>query len=396
MSLSNTQKLPHVAGNETSVAELIEVSKTSPLATSDRGYEILGYTAVQEVLNDKRFSKTPGFKKRLNDIGITEGTESRADWELMIAASEGELRKNLRVMYAGMMRPSRIKKFSDTVRGIIRGVVDESDGKSEIELMNDVVWKIPSRVYCEMVSVPYDFAPQAARLSDSMQTPLVTRDSSRRQEAIDALYEAFDVVTAHVEARRDDLNDDFTSVLIKQETEGKLSRREMHINAVGLLIVSIDNTAQQMGLVLGTLLERRDIWKRLVEDASLIPAAVEEAIRLRPRLNNILRHAEVDVEVEGHLIPAGSTVLATVATANRDETVLDNPDDFRLDRPPFRQVLFGGGTYNCLGQHLARLEIQETVKLLVSRYPNAHLVDGFQFTEYSYGNEVPSMRVALQ
>jgi cytochrome P450 len=396
MSQSATSPIPHVAGYDTSVTELVELSRTAPLASSDRGYEVLGYEEVQSVLNDPRFSKVKGFWKRLDDIGITTGTESRDDWELMIAASEGDLRTSLRVMYATMMRPSRIAKFGDTVRSIIDGVFDDLGDASSIDLMSDIAWKVPSRIYCEMVSVPYDFAPRAARLSDSMQTPMITRDRSRRQEAIDALYEAFDVVTTHIESRRDDLSDDFTSVLIRQETEGKLSLREMHVNAVGLLIVTIDNTAHQMGLVLGTLLERRDVWEALREDHSLIPAAVEEAIRLRPRLNNILRHAEEDAEVAGHIIPAGSTVLASVATANRDAAVLDDPDTFRLDRPPFRQVLFGGGNYNCLGQHLARLEIQETVRTLLTRYPNAHLVNDLDVSEYSYGNEIKSMPVSLR
>ena len=396
MSQATASGLPHVAGYTTSVAEFLEVAKNSSIATSDRGYEVLGYSAAQFVLNDKRFNKLEGFKKRLDGIGITEGTESREDWELTIAGTEGELRQNLRVMYASMMRPSRIAKFQDTVRSLVEGVLDEVEGKSDIDLMQDISWKIPSRMYCELVSVPYDFAPEVARLSDSMQGPMITRDASRRREAIDAFYETYEVVTKRIDERRESLSDDFTSALIKQEMDGKLTRHEMLVNAVGLLLVSTDNTAQQMGMVLGSLLERRDIWQRLVEDQSLIPAAVEEAIRLQPRLNSILRHADEDVEVEGHVIPAGSTVLVGIATANQDAAVLDDPEEFRLDRPPFRQLLFGGGSFNCLGQHLARLEIQEAVRALVTRYPNARLVDGVNLVEFSFANEVYETRVALQ
>ncbi|WP_170946086.1 cytochrome P450 [Rhodococcus sp. 14-2483-1-2] len=387
--------LPRIEGYTTSIDDVKALGRSSPLAISDRGYEILGYEAAHLALNSDKFDKASTFKARLDDIGITEGSPSRSDWEVLMPATDGQLRTRLRVMYAGMMRPAQVARFGDRVRGLVAGVFDELGDRQSVDAMEEIVWRIPSRMYCDLVSAPYSLAPTAARLSESTQGPLMTRDTSRRQEAIDALYETYALVEEHISKRRENLGDDFTSHMIRQEIDGKLTEREMLLNAVGLLLASIDNTVHQMGIAIGTLLQRRDVWQQLVADPSLIPAAVEEAIRLAPRLNTLLRMTAEDVEVEGHVLDAGKIVFVSIASAQRDPAVLEAPDEFRLDRKGYRALQFGGGNFNCLGQHLARLEMQETVRALVTRYPNAHLRHDLKITSYPHGNEVERLDIAL-
>lgn len=395
MSVSAVSEVPHVAGYATAIETILDVARSHPIATSDRGVEILTYDAGQHVLNSPDFDKPTMFKVRLDAIGITEG-QIREDWEILMPTTDGDLRSRLRVMFASMMRPAQVKKFTQTVREIVAGVFDELGEVSTAELMEDVVWKIPSRMYCDLVSAPYEFAPHAAELSDSVLGPIVARDASRRQESIDALYETYDIVSGHIERRRADLGDDFTSLMIRQEIDGKLSEREMVWNAVGLLHASIDNTVHQMGLVLGTILERRDVWAKLVEDPDLVPAAVEEAMRLTPRFNVVPRLARVDVEVGGYVVEAGTQAFVSIPAANRDPRVVDDPAEFRLDRPTFRTLQFGGGTYNCLGQHLARLEIQETLKALVTRFPEAALEGSMEVRKHAMGTEVARLPIVVE
>jgi len=394
MTHASIDELPHLAGDATSLQEFIDVARRSPLATSDRGFEVLGYAAGQAVLNGKeKYSKSQWSKQRLDLLEI-QG-QAREDWELILPNTEGELRTNLRVMFASMMRPGLIRKFEDAVSSIVTAVFDEIAGEQDVEMMSEVFWKIPSRMYCDLVAAPYDFAPRAAELADSGLAPLFTQDISRRQELLDALYDTYDIVDKHIAARRENLGDDFASIMIRQQMEGKLTERELVFNAVGMVFASIDNTAHQMGMILGMLLDRPDVWARLVEDKSLIPAATEEAMRLLPRFNIIARQALTDDVLEGHDIPAGSWMFVSIPTAHRDEAVLDDPEEFRLDRPVFRPLSFGGGVNNCLGQHLARLEINRTITEFVSRYPRARLIEGWNVTVHPHVNEVRELKLAL-
>jgi cytochrome P450 len=390
-----TDSPPHVAGFATTVAEMQELFASSRVATSDRGFEVLGYETGLDVLSSKQFNKAAQFRMRLDAVGITEG-QIRKDWESMIPASEGEQRERLRTLFAGMMRPGQIAKLKQAVNEIVVGVFDELESNGTVDLMQEIAWKVPSRVYCHLVSAPYDFAPEAARLSDSALSPVVTRDISRRQESIDAFNETIEFVRAHLDARRDNLTDDFTSHMIRQQMEGRVTERELLLSSVGLLHASIDNTVHQMGLVFGMLLERRDVWDALVADPELVPAAVEEAMRLAPRFNVVIRVADEDVEIDGHAVAAGTEVYVWVPTAQRDPELVDHPDEFRLDRTPLRNLEFGGGNHNCLGQHLARLEFHEVVSTLVRRFPAARLVDGWSTKEFSVAVEVPELIVMLQ
>lgn len=393
-SMTTLDQLPRVAGEATTIDEFIELGRTNHLAISDRGVEVVGYSAGQAVLNGKDFDKSAMFKKRLDDLGIVDG-QIRDDWEVLLPTTEGDLRQKIRVMYAGMMRPAQIAKFNETVTGLVAGVFDELGDATSADLMTEVAWKVPSRMYCELVGAPYSFAPSAARLSDSVLGPVFTADTSRRQESIDALYETYDIISEHIAHRRENLGTDFTSAMIRHELEGNLTQRQMLLNAVGLLHASIDNTVHQIGIIFGTLLQRRGVWDRLVEDPNLIPAAVEEAMRLTPRFNTVMRKTITEVEVEGVAIPEGTMLYVQIPAAQRDVDMLDDPDEFRLDRKPYRPLEFGGGNYNCLGQHLARLEMAHAVRQLVARYPNAHLADGFEFVEFPTMNEVHRLDVDL-
>lgn len=395
MSTMTLEGLPHVAGTSTTNEEFIELGRSTHLATSDRGLEVLGYSAGQAVLNGKEFDKTAMYKRRLDDLGIIDG-EIREIWELQLPTTSGELRTKIRVMYAAMMRPAQIRKFDEMVAELVSGVYDELGDAPSAELMREIAWKIPSRVYCELVGAPHSFAPKAAQLSDSVLGPVFTANRSRRQESIDAMHESYDLIEAHINRGRANLGDDFTSAMIRQELEGNLTRREMVYNAVGLLHASIDNTAHQIGIVFGMLLQRRDIWAQLVADPGLIPIATEEAMRLTPRFSTIMREATEDVEVEGHIVPAGTLLYVQIPAAQRDLEWLDDPEAFRLDRKPYRPLSFGGGIYNCLGQSLARLEINYAVRRLVERYPDAELSDSWEMIEHPTMNEVDRLDVRLR
>ena len=248
-----------------------------------------------------------------------------------------------------------------------------------------------------LVSAPRDQADYAAHLSDATLAPILTCDRTRRQESIDAFSATYDFVARHLEERRrTGLGDDFTSIMIRQQMEGKQSEEELVFEGIALLQASIDNTVHQIGLVLGTLLEDAHRWRAVCDEPTLVPAAVEEAMRLNPRFGTIFRYAPADTALGEFPIAADSWVFVSLRSANLDPLQFDDPEAFRLDRGTKRALQFGGGPYSCLGQVMARTEIHEVVAALSARFRQAGLSGAWSRTVTNAVTETKSLRARLR
>jgi cytochrome P450 len=114
---------------------------------------------------------------------------------------------------------------------------------------------------------------------------------------------------------------------------------------------------------------------RLRAEPELIPRAVDEMLRWEPPIGVLPRIAPNDVELAGQLVPAGSIVLMGIASANRDETVYDEPERFDIDRAGGRLLTFGFGSHYCPGSHLAKAQIIAGVRALLARFDDLRLLD---------------------
>ncbi len=209
------------------------------------------------------------------------------------------------------------------------------------------------------------------------------------------MFETYALVKDHINARRDSLSDDFTSIMIRQQMEGLLSEEELVLQGISILQASVENTIHQMGLTVATLLEQPDRWRALCAKPESVAVAIEETIRLQPRFNTVFRHAPAAVEFEGVTIPADSWVFVSIRSANRDEAMFEDADAFRIGRPRSRALMFGGGPYNCLGQTLARLEISETIRAVMARCPDIRMLGEWTTKSSNAVTEVSRMRVEL-
>jgi cytochrome P450 len=388
-------ELPRLDPDTATLAELGDARERSWVAASDRGFEVLRYAEGMALLRDRRFKKGGTFLWRLDAFGITEGPVREA-WNRMLVTNDGDVRSHLRPPMSRLLGRRQMDKLTGTVRAIVDRVLDEAPEGDDIDLMEHVAWRIAPGVYCELFSAPLEEAPTAARLSDSTLGPILTMDASRRQESLDAFVESEAFVREHVDRRRGDLGDDFTSALIREQEAGNLTEEELVGSGVGLLQASIDNTVHQMGLAVGTLLEDPARWARIVADPGLIPAAVEEVIRLRPRFGTIFRIAADDLELSELDVEAGSAVFVSVRAGQRDPRAFDEPDTFVIDREGKAPLMFGNGPYSCLGQHLARMEVHALLEALVERFPDVHLAEPMIQRDFNAVTEVETLRGALR
>ena len=147
----------------------------------------------------------------------------------------------------------------------------------------------------------------------------------------------------------------------------------MMVNAV--IVGGTDTTRNQLGCSVALFAEHPDQWALLAEHPEMAPRAVEETMRYMGAVRGTARFASVDIEYKGVLFPAGTFMAVGLAEANRDDAVFTEPEafDMRVQKSEQPQLTFGSGIHYCLGQALARAELQEALPLLARRMPNLRL-----------------------
>jgi cytochrome P450 len=194
--------------------------------------------------------------------------------------------------------------------------------------------------------------------------------------------------------RRTNPDDALITALVAANEDGdKLSKDEIAAMIFLLLLAGHDTTANLIGTSTLALLEHPDQADRLREDASITGSAVEELLRFTtPVPCGAARILLDDVEIAGTTIPKGSSVLGMIISANRDESMFDEPDTLDLGRDPNRHLTFAFGKHFCLGNQLARLEGQIAIRALVERFPSMSLAVPRQQLRYKPTQSLRGLR----
>ena len=261
--------------------------------------------------------------------------------------------------------------------------------------MAEIAWRLPTQLYCDLISAPREMAPWIGRVTESINPPLLMMDKDRIGESEAAYWEGLAFIEKHIDDKRGNLGDDFTSELIRCELEGLISHDQVKTLAMSLLIASMDNTLHQLGLTFGTLLEDRSRWEQVLARPTAAPQAAEESYRLCPRFGVIARHASTDIAINGFTFPADSWIWISTRSGGRDESKFDDADNFRMGRPASRALMFGSNHYSCLGATLARLEVSETIRIIADRFPNIRIKGDWRKVESPLVTEVEHLRVSL-
>jgi cytochrome P450 len=170
-------------------------------------------------------------------------------------------------------------------------------------------------------------------------------------------------------------NDLISDLISRTDDDGAtLTDAELIATGQALLVAGHETTANMIGKMMGMLLADRSRWEQLVADRSLARTAVEEVLRFDANPGfGMPRYLTEDAEVAGTMIPRGTTMVCSMAAANRDERVFDDPEEMDLSRSPNHHLSFGAGPHSCLGQALARTELRTVLEVLLRRLPTLEL-----------------------
>jgi cytochrome P450 len=187
-------------------------------------------------------------------------------------------------------------------------------------------------------------------------------------------------IDALADARRRDPRDDLVTRLVNAEVDGeRFSVSQIRSSIAHLIMAGNETTANLIGNLLCHLLGHPDDYDRLRADRGLLPAAIEESLRVDPPVLIQPRTTVCEVELRGTPVPEGSRIILSIAGANHDPAVFDEPESFDLDRANAAlHCSFGAGAHFCPGAALARMEARVAITTFLDRVARAELVSGFR------------------
>jgi cytochrome P450 len=279
----------------------------------------------------------------------------------------------LRRMVTGTFTMRRIEQLRPGIQRIVDGQIEEMlAGPVPADLVAAFALPVPSLVICQLLGVPYadhDFFQRVSRTLIKRDTPAETA-----QQAQDELLGYLDRL---IERKLADPGDDLLSRMAAERVRtGEMSRRELAVMGLLLLIAGHETTANMIALGTFALLTHPDQLAavRGADDPRLIVAAVEELLRYLSIVHTGRRRVALeDIEIAGHVIRAGEGIILPTEIANRDATVFPGPDTLDVHRDARGHMAFGFGVHQCLGQPLARLELQVVYGTLYRRIPTLAL-----------------------
>jgi cytochrome P450 len=347
-----------------------QARQQSPIALGPFGPEVLTYDLVRTVLRDSRFVMPQGIGLVVQ--GITSGPVWDKVCQLLISLNGAE-HLRLRRLVSRAFTPRAAARMRTACTAVITELIDQRTAAGHCDMVTDIAQPYPVPIICALLGAPREdwqlFSTWAGDISKAFGAHVAEEES-----AIMGAWQQLDAyVEELIERRRRSLSDDLISELIRAEDNGdRLTHDELVNLAAILLNAGTDTTRNQLAAAVQVLCDHPDQWALLAEHPELAPQAVEELIRYFPTIYTALRVATEDVALGDVLIPAGTYVIANTASANRDETVFDEPDRVNITREGARGVLtLGGGAHYCLGAHLARVELVEALRVITQRMPNA-------------------------
>jgi cytochrome P450 family 142 subfamily A polypeptide 1 len=295
----------------------------------------------------------------------------------MIDMDDPEHLLRRKLVNAGFTRKQVMDKAAgiETLCDILIDAVCE---RGECDFVRDIAAPLPMAVIGDMLGVLPQERATLLKWSDDLVCGLsASADAAALQALMEAFagYQGFAMQTTA--KRRAEPTEDLFSILVNSEVDGqRMSDDEITFETLLILIGGDETTRHTLSGGFEQLLRHPEQWQQLVADPALVPGAVEEMLRWTAPVKNMARTVMRDNEFHGTALRAGEKMLLLFESANFDEAVFGDPENFRIDRNPNSHLAFGFGTHFCLGNQLARLELSTMLRKILQRLPDLRLADG--------------------
>jgi cytochrome P450 family 107 subfamily K polypeptide 1 len=307
--------------------------------------------------------------------------------------------RRMRQLVQAVFTPRAVRAFESNVRLAVEDVLDTALAQGGMDIVQDLAGPLPAGVICRLLGLPYeDHVMIGGWVSDVLKGYLPGAAAVENERAEISAGKFTKYMWTRIEERRREPGDDLISSLIAIAEDGeRLSGNELHGAACHILHAGIHTSVNAIGNMILTLLEHPDQLRRVASDRTLVPNAVEECLRFSPPVITMpMRQAVADIPLNSEVvIPQGHRLTVWIGAANRDPQVFEAADDVDVARNHNPHLAFSTGVNNCLGAHLARVELRVVLETVVNRMPNLKRVSHrLEYDNVALGRGLKSLRVS--
>jgi cytochrome P450 len=292
--------------------------------------------------------------------------------------------KKYRKILDPLFAPRAMARLEEPVAKLANQLMDAFEGQDEIDFAQSFSIPLPSQIFITLLGLPLEELPRFLTMKDGIIRPEHVvgcpqghPDAKAYQKrTADSVYEYFDAL---LDERARDPRDDLVTGFLSTEIEGeRLTREEILDISFLFLIAGLDTVTASLDCIFSFLARHPGHRKQIVDDPSMIPAAVEELLRWETPVVGVPRITTRDAELGGCPVPAGQVVTLLLGSGNTDDEEFGDGDQVRFGRDPNRHLAFGGGIHRCLGSHLARQELRVSLREWHKRHPDYMVKPGAQ------------------
>jgi cytochrome P450 len=359
-------------------------------------WQVLGHPETSAILSDPAMfsSNLTGLQPKQDDLELFQ----RGNFVQM----DPPQHRKLRTLVSQAFTPRVVAGLEPRIAELTTQLLDQVGER--FDLIDALAYPLPVVVIAELLGIP----PSDRGLFREWADVLLGQEVDPDQAVAEVSEQALNAVAPtmrqmntyfldYIKSRRAHPGTDLTSKLVQAEVDGQRLADEEIVGFVGLLLIAghITTTAT-LGNSLVSFQDNPEAAAQVRADPMLLPAAIEEVLRVRTPFPRLGRIAQADTEVRGVRIPAGQIVVPWLAAANRDQRVFTDPDRFDIHRKPNPHLSFGHGIHFCLGAPLARLEARVAMRLLLQRYRDIEVASDEQVEQRNPWTMVAVTRLPLQ
>ncbi|OYD61463.1 cytochrome P450 [Rhodococcus sp. OK302] len=353
-------------------ADPIEVSKEMqarcPVAHSDAQG---GFWVVSEYEESRRILQNHQVFTSAKGARIPAGPKTRPLPPLEYDPPE---HVKYRTLISNAFSPRNISALEPQIRKLCDMLITRFQEQKSCDLVADLAAPLPTTIFTEMMGLPVEDAEKFHTWAT-----LINHQAHKGEGAIsagEASEQAMNYLKDILDERKLHPKDDIATALVKGQVDGEpISEDDLIHMAFLLFLGGLDTVTSAMSFMFAHLAQRPDLRRQILDDPTIIPAAVEEFLRFEPVIM-IGRAVSENTEIGGCPVSADERVLINSIAANRDPNQFENPDVIDFTRDSNRHLTFGIGPHRCVGSHLARLELKIVLEEFHARIPNYRLAEG--------------------
>ncbi len=278
-----------------------------------------------------------------------------------------------------VLAPKQVRLMEPSIRALAAEMVDEVADAGSCDLVSTVALLAPRYFAVELLGLPGDRVGEMLELKDAILHPEGATDDERQAVKTAAGAKIEEMLHAAMLERMANPGDDLFSRVIAMEIDGdRLSTEEIQAIYYNFFIAGLDSVAAMTTCMFAFLADSPEHRRRIVEDPSIIPNAVEEMLRRESIVETIARVASRECEFQGQTVLPGDSVVLALGAANHDPELFPDPDTVDFDRNANKHLAFAAGIHRCIGLHLARLELVIVLEEWHRRIPDYRIREGFE------------------